>query len=77
MNPAASIGVTAKATKDGLVITLPFNSPPKASKTGKTLIVAGTSGAVEADVKVNGKNVILNVNAYIYATDKGESAVAE
>lgn len=71
---SAGISVKADAKAGTLMITLPFKTPPKPSSTGKTLIVAGTDGAVETSVKVNDKLVILNVNAYVYATDKGGAA---
>lgn len=47
-----------------LVITIPLQAPtPSAS--GKTLVVATTSGNKETDVKVDGKNVTIGLNAYI------------
>ena len=47
-----------------LVITIPMQEPtPSAS--GKTLVVATTSGNKETDVKVDGKNVTIGLNAYI------------
>lgn len=55
-----------KATvKDGkLVLELALESP-RASKSGKTLIVASTGGFVETDAKVNGKTVSVSLNATI------------
>jgi hypothetical protein len=51
--------------KDGnLVITLPMGAPaPSAS--GKTLVVASTHGNQATTATVNGKPVIIGVNAYI------------
>ena len=48
-----------------LVITIPLTEPtPSAS--GKTLVVASTHGNTEfPDAKVNGKPVIIGLNAYI------------
>lgn len=47
-----------------LVITIPLQAPtPSAS--GKTLVVATTSGNKETEVKVDGKNVTIGLNAYI------------
>lgn len=54
-----------------LIIKLPLQSPPKPSSTGKTLMVASTNGNKQTDLTVNGKEVHIGVNAYIYATDKG------
>jgi hypothetical protein len=48
-----------------LVIKLPVNNPLVSSSTGKSLIVASTSGNKETEVKINGASVILGVNAYI------------
>lgn len=50
--------------KDNLVITLPLQTPT-ASKTGRTLLVAGTNGSVKTDLKIDGKQVTVGVNAYI------------
>ena len=38
---------------------------PTPSASGKTLVVATTHGNVPTDVEVNGKPVIVGVNAYI------------
>lgn len=47
-----------------LVITIPMQEPtPSAS--GKTLVVATTSGNKETEVKVQGRPVIIGLNAYI------------
>lgn len=54
-----------------LVIRIPAkvkNPPPSA--TGKTLLVASSKGNKETTAKVDGRNVIVGVNAYIYAEDK-------
>lgn len=48
-----------------LVITIPIDHDPKASASGKTLVVASSRGNKETDVKVNGKNVTIGLNAYI------------
>ena len=51
--------------KDGnLVLTLPMQTPtPSAS--GKTLVVATTSGNKTTTVVIEGQPVIVGVNAYI------------
>ena len=52
--------------KDGaIVITLPVNDPPEASASGKSLVVASTHGNMVTDAIINGKPVIVGVNAYI------------
>lgn len=53
--------------KNELVIRLPMNDEKNlpVSATGKTQIVASTRGNKPTSVTVNGKTVILGVNAYI------------
>lgn len=48
-----------------LVIRIPVERPPRPSKSGKTLIVATSSGNVTTDVTVEGKQVVVGLNAYI------------
>lgn len=48
-----------------LVIRVPMNDKPERSTSGKTLVVASTRGNKETDCLVNGKKVIVGVNAYI------------
>ena len=47
-----------------LVITLPLRTP-ELSKSGKTLIVATSSGLVSTSAMVDGKAVTVGVNAFI------------
>lgn len=52
--------------KDGiecLQITLPVSKRP--SGTGKTTIVASTNGNKQTSVEIDGKHVVIGVNAYI------------
>lgn len=58
-----------KATlKDGiLTIEIPANANPVASKTGKSLVVASTQGNKATALIVNGKPVVIGLNAYIAA----------
>jgi hypothetical protein len=52
--------------KDGhLIISIPVNEPPVRSKSGKSLIVASTNGNQKTGIIVQGKAVVLGVNAYI------------
>ena len=47
-----------------MVITIPMGTPtPSAS--GKTLVVASTRGNVITDAMIDGKPVVVGVNAYI------------
>ena len=51
--------------KDGkLVITIDMQDP-EPSASGKTLVVASTHGNMNSGVKVQGKDVIIGLNAYI------------
>lgn len=49
-----------------LILTLPLQSPTL-SKSGKTLIVAGTGGFVATTAAVDGKPVRVSVNAIVGA----------
>lgn len=51
--------------KDGnLIITIQVQTPtPSAS--GKTMVVASSHGNVKTDAKVDGKQVVVGLNAYI------------
>ena len=48
-----------------LVIRIPMQTPPQPSATGKTLVVASTRGNKTTDVTVDGKQVVIGLNAYI------------
>ena len=55
---------------DTLVIRLPINAPtPSAS--GKTLVVASTRGNQKTSLQIDGRDLYLGVNAYVYAEPKG------
>jgi hypothetical protein len=56
---------SAKIVGDELVLRIPLNAKPEKSASGKTLVVASTYGNKETDCVVDGKNVIVGVNAYI------------
>ncbi len=47
-----------------IIITLPLRKP-ELSKSGKTLIVATSSGLVKTAATVEGKQVTVGVNAFI------------
>jgi hypothetical protein len=57
--------MNAKIENGNLIITLPMQDP-KLSATGKTLVVATTHGNQPTQVQVQGKPVIVGVNAYIH-----------
>ena len=54
---------------DTLVIRIPIKTPT-ASASGKTLVVASTRGNQKTAVQIDGKDVYLGVNAYVYAEPK-------
>ena len=53
--------------KKTMTITLPLESEPTPSKSGKSLTVASTRGNQRTDTKVDGKNLTVSVNAYVKA----------
>jgi len=58
--------MNVKVIDGQLVISLPMETPtPSAS--GKTLIVASSRGVRSSSVKVDGKDVCVVLNAFIYA----------
>ncbi|HEY2839040.1 MAG TPA: hypothetical protein VGJ26_07830 [Pirellulales bacterium] len=56
---------SAKIEGNELVMRLRLNEKPERSASGKTLVVASTRGNKETDCVVNGKRVIVGINAYI------------
>jgi hypothetical protein len=48
-----------------LIITIPVNDKPMPSSSGKTLVVASSHGNQRTGVIIDGKPVIVGVNAYI------------
>ncbi len=56
---------SAKIEGKELVIRLPLNDKPERSASGKTLVVASTRGNKETDCVVQGKKVVVGLNAYI------------
>jgi len=50
---------------DKMFIEIELENPPKTSATGKTLVVASTRGNKATTATVQGKPVIIGLNAYI------------
>ena len=48
-----------------LVIRIPVNPNPTPSKSDKTLIVASSHGPVTTDCMIDGKPVVVGLNAYV------------
>ena len=57
--------LSAKIEGDDLVIRVPLNPTPVPSATGKTMVVATSHGNKQTEAKVQGRPVIVGVNAYI------------
>ncbi len=58
----------AKIDEEKKTLTLILDlQEPTPSSSGKTLVIASTHGNVPTQAKVNGKEVIVGVNAYIRA----------
>lgn len=57
--------LSAKVEGKELVIRVPLQEPTR-SASGKTLVVASSRGNVQTDAVVDGKAVVVGVNAYIY-----------
>jgi hypothetical protein len=57
--------MTVKAEGNMLVIKIPMNPNPQPSATGKTLVVASTHGNMTTPVMVDGKPIVIGLNAYI------------
>lgn len=62
---AKEVDVTAKIEGNVLVIRVPMNEQPKPSTSGKSRVVASTHGNKTTEVLVEGKPVVIGVNAYI------------
>jgi hypothetical protein len=62
--------LTVTQEGDTLVIRLPITAP-KPSASGKTLVVASTRGNQKTSLKIDGRDLYLGVNAYVYAEPKG------
>jgi hypothetical protein len=58
--------LTATIEGDFLVIRVPLNPTPTRSATGKTLVVASSHGNKQTELEIEGKPVIVGVNAYIH-----------
>jgi hypothetical protein len=57
--------MTAEIKNGNLIITIPMHAPTP-SATGKTLVVASSQGNKQTTAEVNGKPIIIGLNAYIY-----------
>jgi hypothetical protein len=64
--------LTATKSKNGkkLTIEIDLNETGQPSASGKTMVHASTRGNKETDLKINGQNLVLGVNAYTYPNPK-------
>ena len=60
-----------------LVVRIPLNPTPVASKTGKTRVIASTHGNVKTALLYKGAPVTLGLNAYIPSGTSGTGLVPE
>jgi hypothetical protein len=58
--------LTASIEGEYLVIRVPLNPKPVRSASGKTLVVASSHGNKETEVLIEGKPVVVGVNAYVH-----------
>ncbi len=61
--------LTVTREGDTLVIRIPLQAPAPSSS-GKTLVVASTHGNQKTGIQIDGKDVFIGVNAYVYAESK-------
>ena len=61
------MALEAKLVGKKLVITIDMNEQPTPSATGKTLVVASSHGNQPTTLTVQGKPVVIGLNAYIKA----------
>ena len=57
--------MNARIEGNKLIVEIDMNQQPEISKTGKTLVVASSHGNKATAAKVNGKNIVVGLNAYI------------
>jgi len=63
----------AKFRKGMVVITLPRIRPARPSKSGKTLVVATSTGPRRTKLRVNGKSVVVIASAWIRTDNPAKS----
>jgi hypothetical protein len=57
--------MNARIEGNKLIVEIDLNPQPAISKTGKTLVVASSHGNQPTQARVNGKPVVIGLNAYI------------
>ena len=59
-----NIKVEVSKDKKTLTITMPLNPKGTPSASGKTMVVASTHGNLASEAEIDGKPIIVGVNAY-------------
>jgi hypothetical protein len=58
--------MNVKKRSGNLVITVPLFDEPHRSKSGKSIVVAGSHGLRKSKLKVDGFNILYSANAFYY-----------
>jgi len=58
--------MTAEIKGNNLVITIPFDPKGAPSASGKTMVHSSTRGNASTTVEVNGKTLVVGLNAYTH-----------
>lgn len=62
VEPVKPLQVSVKGNE--LIIVIPFDKVGRKSSTGKSMVHATTNGNKETTLDINGKNLIIGINAY-------------
>lgn len=57
--------MTARIEGNKLIVEIEMNQEPEVSKSGKTFVIATSHGNKPTPAKVNGKHIVVGLNAYI------------
>ena len=67
MAKTSTAPMSVKIINGRLIIDMPIINPARLSASGKSCVVATTSGNVATDAEVDGRTVTLGLNAYYSA----------
>ena len=65
------MSVEVKAGKNALAIEVHFDKPA-ISASGKTLVLGTTHGSTPTGIMYKGREIVLNLNAFVYRSKKKE-----
>ncbi len=57
--------LTATIEAGYLILRVPLHATPTPSSSGKTLVIASSHGNKQTELEIDGKPVIVGVNAYV------------